>query len=184
MSKRYLTVAKNDDKEYTKEQKEAYGDKVERRIPHMVEGVFCRFADVTFRENNMEIDVVLETLEGDELHEAEKKFGVEHRNILGYLREENENNRWVEKIVPIVAGEDFDDMIRRDEFFECCDVDEIDYPEQLEPRIEYFEEAEEFNFKCYNYLVFIREGDRSQYKFWVQAYKFLENINLTFSKKK
>lgn len=180
MSKKYLTLAKNDDKEYTKEQKEAYREKIERRIPHMVEGAFYRFADVTFHENNMEIDVVLETLEGDELYDAEKKFGVEHRNILGYLREENEEWRYVEKIIPIVPGEDFDEMIRRDIYF---DIDYIQYPEGLKQRIKYYEELKEFDFKGYNYLVFVRGIISGGYRIWLQAYKFLENINLTFGKK-
>lgn len=182
VKRRIVTVIDEGRKRYTDRLKEMDKRAIEIREQCRIDGVFYRIEKVEY-EKTMRY-LTLETLEGDELYEAEKKFGIEHRNILGYLREENEDSRWVEKIVPLVAGEDFASMLWEDEFLEYYDIEDIEYPEKLDCKITYDDELEEFNFGSYHYLVFVREGDKGHYKHRVQAYERLENINLGYGKKK
>lgn len=183
MAKRQIvTVLDEGRREYTDKQKEMHKKAIETREPYGIDGVFYRVEKVEYEK--MMCYLTLETLEGDELHEAEKVYGIKHRNILGYLRQENEDFRWIEKIVPIMPGEDFSSMLQEDEFLKYYDIDMIHYPEELGKEITYDEEEECFNFEGYNYLVFVREGDKGQYRHWVQAYRFLENLNLEYEKKK
>lgn len=184
MVKRQIAVVKDEGntKYTTEEEKARYNKAIENRTPYMIDGIFYRLEKASYDEEMRYLG--LETLEEDELYEAEKKVEIKHRNILGYLREENEDSRWVEKIVPLVAGEDFASMLWEDEFLEYYDIEDIEYPEKLDCKIIYDEELEEFNFGRYHYLVFVREGNKGYYKHWVQAYERLENINLGYGKKK
>lgn len=183
MVKRQIMTVKNEgSSKYTEEEKARYNEAIEKRTPYVIDGIFYRLERVSHDE--IMCYLTLETLEEEELYQAEKNFGIKHRNITGYLREENEDSRWVEKIVPIVAGEDFASMLWENEFLEYYDIEDIEYPEKLDCKITYDEELEEFNFRSYHYLVFVREGDKGHYKHWVQAYERLENIDLRDKKRK
>lgn len=183
MVKRQIMTVKNEgNSKYTEEQKARHNEAIEKRTPYVIDGIFYRLESVSY--DKIMCYLTLETLEEEELYQAEKNFGIKHRNITGYLREENEEYRWIEKIVPLVAGEDFASMLWEDEFLEYYDLEDIQYPEGLDSKITYDKEMEEFYFREYKYLVFVREGDRGQYKHWVQAYERLENINLGCGKKK
>lgn len=147
-----------------------------------LDGIFYKVIEANL-DNGM-LNLKLESLEKRELFEALERNKLPYMNILAYLREINEEGIWIERIVPIVTGEEFEDMflenILEDTGYE---IDEIHYPEEHKERIKYFEEDNEVNFSIYKWLVVVRKGNIGNYSYWIQAYTDINNLNLKYKKK-
>jgi len=176
-TERYVTLGNRERKMNEEDLK-----KYEKGNQIYLDGIFYKVIESGLSEGKLTLK--LESLEGRELFEAKERNKLPYMNISAYLREINEEGIWIERIVPVVAGEEFEDMFLNDILENSSyEVDEIDYPEEYEERIKYFETEKGVNFSIYKWLVIVRKGNIGNYSYWIQAYTDINNLNLKYKKK-
>lgn len=176
-TERYVTLGNRERKMNEEDLK-----KYEKGNQIYLDGIFYKVIESRLSEGKLTLK--LESLEGRELFEAKERNNFPYMNIPAYLREINEEGIWIERIVPVVAGEEFEDMFLNDILENSSyEVDEIDYPEEYEERIKYFEDEKEVSFSIYKWLVVVRKGNIGNYNYWIQAYTDINNLDLKYKKK-
>ncbi|MCB8564474.1 hypothetical protein [Fusobacterium ulcerans] len=176
-TERYVTLGNRERKMNEEDLK-----KYEKGNQIYLDGIFYKVIESRLSEGKLTLK--LESLEGRELFEAKERNKFPYMNIPAYLREINEEGIWIDRIVPVVAGEEFEDMFLNDILENSSyEIDEIDYPEEYEERIKYFEAEKEVNFSIYKWLVIVRKGNIGNYSYWIQAYTDINNLDLKYKKK-
>ena len=169
----------------TKEILEIYLNKVKEEVPYEVDNILYKIKEAELEEDSNTLKISLEPLEGEQLIQVKKELGVSYVNLEGQIKEMANEGIYVEKIIPIIDTDDFQDTIFEEIKNNNLDLEEIKYPENNRNKIilEKDEEEEKINFGPYKWLVYISKKINKKYDIEIQAYLYIENLNLDFEEK-
>ena len=169
----------------TKEILEIYLNKVKEEVPYEVDNILYKIKEAELEEDSNTLKISLELLEGEQLIQVKKELGVSYVNLEGQIKEMSNEGIYVEKIIPIIDTDDFQDTIFEEIKNNNLDLEEIKYPENNRNKIilEEDEAEEKINFGPYKWLVYISKKTNKKYDTEIQAYLYIENLNLDFEEK-